>query len=111
MHIASLAPVLSATSREEYIWIMTAPVFSAFSCSWHRRLACGCSHRRDACATQQRDQAFAGGAAAVVAAAASLPAAGFTTRISRQCFVFEYGRDSTISTMSPAFDSFFSSWT
>src|SRR5262245_49774331 len=90
MHMHSFAPVLSATSRYVYCMIMTESHLLAE----HAGVA----------------QVFEGSGTPVVPGMAS-PTPCLTTRRSRQCLVFDRGRVSMISTVSPTRDSFFSSWT
>src|SRR5262249_19538647 len=101
MHMHSLAPVLSATSRYVYCMIMTETHLLVVS------------RRRGVLPPRQPDPAQLLGVSsrpAVVVGTAS-PTPCLTTRNSRQCLVFDSGRVSMISTVSPTRDSLFSSWT
>src|SRR5262245_17799784 len=98
----SLAPVLSATSRYVYIWIITG--LRVVSGEWsdlttHHSLL-----------TTHHAQVVVG-AAAISAGVGAAPGPLVTIRTRRQLFIFDSGRVSMISTVSPTRDSFFSSCT
>ena len=102
MHINSLAPVLSATSSRVCIWIMaTGPALAVVMVLCGDGVAVRYSVRR------LRRSSLSAGGSQCRQVDSRRPLS--TTRTNFHRFVRDIGRHSTISTLSPACDSFFSS--